>query len=468
MTGLALPPRTPARPRPLLGRLPLLDRRPRTGGVVVVALLVAITVAVTVLAGQRPTAVVIGLVALAALGVMVARFEAAVIAYVAVAPFGDALKSASSISIKAVGAVLVLAWLVSLLRRHRPVPWRNPTLQAAGALALVLLAATVVHANGSAGLTVLGRYLSYLGILAILIDAIDGGLPVRRIAAVYLCSCTVAAGAGVVHFLVAGDGRASGPMADPNDFAFYLVAAVPFAMAFARRSRRLRYPCVAAAALLLLAIALTFSRGAILGVLAMVLLALLTRQLRVGAVVAAALLLGLGAGVLVTADPTLVRDSVAAKQHVAGQNVDDRLTTWTMAAEMTADSPLLGKGPAGFATNFDAYLGTRETDPAHLDVAHQMYLDVASELGLAGLAAFLAVIVTGLAGAWRAARQHGDAVAAGVVTAFVGVLVAASFLSEQYYLPVWLLAALGAGLGAGVRARTGARRPILAAPEQEH
>jgi hypothetical protein len=33
-----------------------------------------------------------------------------------------------------------------------------------------------------------------------------------------------------------------------------------------------------------------------------------------------------------------------------------------------------------------------------------------------------------------------------VCTAFVGVLVAAAFLTEQYYLPIWLLAALGAAL----------------------
>jgi O-antigen ligase len=122
---------------------------------------------------------------------------------------------------------------------------------------------------------------------------------------------------------------------------------------------------------------------------------------------------------------------------------------------MTADNPVLGLGPAGFRENYAQYVDYRTTDPTHpIDVAHEMYLEVAAELGLPALVAFLAVIGFGFAGAYRARSTGPDpGLAAGVLAAVVGTLVAAAFLTEQYYLPVWLLAALGAALDP----RTGVR-----------
>jgi O-antigen ligase len=125
-----------------------------------------------------------------------------------------------------------------------------------------------------------------------------------------------------------------------------------------------------------------------------------------------------------------------------------------MAAEMIAEHPVLGLGPAGFRTNYDAYLHARQTDPAHLDVAHQTYLEVGSELGLLGLVAFGWLLAAGFAGARRATGLHppDGVLADGLGTAFVATLVAASFLSEQFFLPLWLLTGLGAALDPRARA----------------
>jgi hypothetical protein len=82
-----------------------------------------------------------------------------------------------------------------------------------------------------------------------------------------------------------------------------------------------------------------------------------------------------------------------------------------------------------------------------------MYLDVSSELGLPGLAAFLTVVAYGVRGALRARRiPERRPVAHATLIAFSGVLVAACFLSEQFYLPVWLLVALGVALEPASRA----------------
>ena len=135
------------------------------------------------------------------------------------------------------------------------------------------------------------------------------------------------------------------------------------------------------------------------------------------------------------------------KQHVAATNVRLRLTTSTMAAEMLAERPLLGQGPGGFAASRSRF---RPADVASVEetVAHQMYLDVGAELGLLGLAAFVAALGYAIRGALRATRLAPEdrTLARAVLIGFAGTLVAACFLSEQLYLPVWLLVALGVAL----------------------
>ena len=92
----------------------------------------------------------------------------------------------------------------------------------------------------------------------------------------------------------------------------------------------------------------------------------------------------------------------------------------------------------------------RPADVASVEetVAHQMYLDVGAELGLLGLAAFVAALGYAIRGALRATRLAPEdrTLARAVLIGFAGTLVAACFLSEQLYLPVWLLVALGVAL----------------------
>jgi O-antigen ligase len=157
-------------------------------------------------------------------------------------------------------------------------------------------------------------------------------------------------------------------------------------------------------------------------------------------------------GTLWLSHADVVSRSLEEKDHIAAANVDTRLTTATMAAEMTVASPLVGQGPGGFAASRDEFA---PAGSGHVDqqVAHQMYLDVSSELGLPGLAAFLTVVAYGVRGALRARRiPERRPVAHATLIAFSGVLVAACFLSEQFYLPVWLLVALGVALEPASRA----------------
>jgi O-antigen ligase len=329
----------------------------------------------------------------------------------------------------------------------------HPVVRAAAAFFALLLAATVVHPNGGPGTEVLVRYLSFLGVLVVLVDCTADRLPPRRIAVVFVASCAVASAVGLIGFL-RGDMRASGPITDPNDFAFYLLAALPLALGLRTRAARPGWYLLAA---LIIAAGMlaTLSRGAITGAAAMVVFALLIGALSGRRLIAGLVAVGVVVLAVLAIAPDKISTSLSQKDHVAQQNVDERLTFWQAAGEMTADNPVLGLGPAGFRENYAQYVDYRTTDPTHpIDVAHEMYLEVAAELGLPALVAFLAVIGFGFAGAYRARSTGPDpGLAAGVLAAVVGTLVAAAFLTEQYYLPVWLLAALGAALDP----RTGVR-----------
>ena len=414
----------------------------------------------------RPEAVLLVIAAAAVVGAMLVRIEWALLAYVAIEPFGDLANLAVPGAVKAVGALLFVAWLARLVIEPRPVALRHAGLGAAGALLVVVLASTAASGgNPPVGMEVAARYLSYLGVLVVVVDTIASPAAAgdtattlaraRRVAAAFVLSCTAAAVVGLLALLGTEGGRAGGPLEDPNDFAFFLLAATPFALLLARGGRTRRLLFGACTALLVTATAATFSRGALLGLAVVLVLGLLLGLVRLRSVALGALVLAVVAGglLVLSADTAAwVQRSLEEKQHVADANVDSRFASWTIAAEMTADRPLLGHGPGGFGLAALDYAPSWITDTTHLDVAHQMYLDVASELGLLGLAAFGAVLGCGALGAVRA-RRHGiragdgrAPLATAVLCSLGGVLVAACFLSEQYYLPVWLLAGLGIAL----------------------
>lgn len=437
--------------------------RPGAGSLVLALLVVVVALAGTAsVAAPVPTLVVAAAVVVG--GAMVLRPDLALLAYVAVEPFGDLVESIHPAGVKAVGALLFGAWALRRAADRRPpragaAPRRGGVL-AAGVLALVVVASLVAAGTPGDGVGTAVRYLSYIAVLVVVVDLVVDAGParatlLRRLVAVYVASCTTAAVVGLATFLAVG-GRASGPLSDPNDFAFYLVTAWPLALWLARTAptSRLRALSALAPVLLVVGACATFSRGALMALAAMVVVALALGLLRARTLVAGAVVAGAALGAVWLAEPELVTRSLAEKDHVAASNVASRFTTWSMAAHMGAERPLLGQGPGGFAREAGRFVPDGAVNVTET-VAHQMYLDVFAELGALGIGAFAVVIAAGGAGALRARRRRGGVsgapadptgLAPAVLVGLTGALVGACFLSEQYYLPVWLLAALGIAL----------------------
>ncbi|MFD7658033.1 O-antigen ligase family protein, partial [Actinosynnema sp. NPDC059797] len=155
---------------------------------------------------------------------------------------------------------------------------------------------------------------------------------------------------------------------------------------------------------------------------------------------AAALAVLAGCAALV-AGPALDR-ALREKTHVAGTNVDTRELRWQAAARMVAEHPALGVGPGGFRANYPAASHNAEIDEQS-PVAHNMYLEVAAELGVPGFALFAALLALTAVTAERVLRvtaDPGPVVAA--QASLIAVAVASAFLSQQYYLPLWSLVAV--------------------------
>ncbi|MCR1782003.1 O-antigen ligase family protein [Nocardioides carbamazepini] len=443
--------RSPGRPRRLVAT------------VLAPAVLVVLAVGAGLVAARAPYVALAVVAGLAALAAAVLRVEWAAIALVVAAPFAHLLQEEiHPAAFKAAGAVLFVSWSVRVLHDPRPRGLRRPGLVALGALVVVLVASFV--ANGAdvvAGGDHVVSYAAHALVVVVLVDLLRRSRPgptafARRLATAYVLSCTAAGAVGLVSFLVHG-GRAAGPLADPNDLAFFLITALPFAVLHDRRSTAATWGNGCGAVLLVATLA-TFSRGALVGLLAMVVVALLLRAVRPVTLLGVGALAAVCAIVVGVTHGDVVARGLAEKEHVAAGNVAQRLTAATVAVDMTAANPVLGQGPGGFAAERTRFLpaggtGVRET------VAHQMYLDVSAELGLAGLAAFLAVLVLAARGALRArrtgqGRRTGEdrrtgqdrSLADAVLVALAGAATAACFLSEQYFLPIWLLAALGLGI----------------------
>ncbi|MCE7000463.1 O-antigen ligase family protein [Saccharothrix sp. S26] len=358
-------------------------------------------------------------------------------ATVFVAPLEGYLLQAHDHLAKAPPALLVLTW-AALRARQRRAPEPHPAHLVLAALAIVLLASWAVHAGGPYATTYALRWLPFLLVTVVLIDVAAREVPLRAILAATAAGAVVAAVGALLGMAAEGQTRAAGPLEDPNDLAYFLVAALPLLLALRRRTLLTAVTAVILAA----GAAATFSRGGALALTAALAWLLARRALPLKALAGGvAALAVLGVAAVLVAGPTLDR-AVREKTHVAETNVDTRELRWQAAARMVAQHPALGVGPGGFREGYPAASKNAEIDE-QTPVAHNMYLEVAAELGVPGLTLFLALLALTAVTSERVRRTTPDPLPILAAQAsLIAVVVASTFLSQQYYLPLWSLVAV--------------------------
>lgn len=376
-------------------------------------------------------------------GILVDRTLCAMLAFLAVLLMSMFAAESYGVAVGRIGAFLGEGLLVYFLVRNavRSLPELR-----------VAVVAVLASAGFLAGLTVLqavtGHYeQDFLGLASRSLDHLEG-LPASH-----------RDGLGL-------EDRAGGPVDEPNRFAQILLMAVPLGFVLALNARRRRHAVAAAAAVALLlgGVLLTYSRGAFL---TLVVLLLLTAPL--GLMRPARLIGALCVGLVVT---SLVPGYAARVASIAGvadlfgkgrveADGPTRGRTTEMLASLAAytDHPVLGVGPGQYMPYHSVrYQALPEISIRELPTprrAHNLYLEIGAETGTVGLVIFLAIpllLLRDLEGLRRQLsprRPELARLAAGftlVLLSYLGTGVFLHLAFERYYWFVVALAAAAAGI----------------------
>lgn len=343
---------------------------------------------------------------------------------------------------KLVGLAAVTSLGLSWFADRRPLVLPRQT-AVLGCLAGSLLISYTFARDAGTAQQVMVRYVMFFALFFITVQAVRCRADIDRIIDVTIVAGAVAALIGLYNFFVNGYLRVSGPIGDPGDFGFVLGATVPLAIYRAATLRgAARTAMIGAAVAMVAAIIGTFARADVLGLVVAGAWVLATGRLRIRwafIALGAVAVIGLAA---YQVRPDLIDTSLDLKQRVAQQNVDNRWGLWGVAIDEWESSPLFGVGPGNYEVRFPEF---RSPFIQRVETTHNAYLNVLAELGLVGLTLF----VTFIAMSWVQLRRrvlvdrNEDWLRTALAAGFLLALIGAMFMTQQFYPPLWFLAALG-------------------------
>ncbi len=248
------------------------------------------------------------------------------------------------------------------------------------------------------------------------------------------------------------DWRIKGPLDDPNFYAQLMVVVFALALdrSIAESSRVARSMALLCAIVAALTVVFTFSRGGLVAMATVVVvIALVHRPAPRTVLVGLVLLVGLVAvlpssytdrlGQLTTALDPAAGSAVRADPSVTG-----RSSELQAGLRMFVDHPVVGVGAGNYEARYQEYSRVIGLDPRREDrEAHNLFVEVAAETGLLGLAAFGALLVLAAQALFRSARTSDRMGLAGALAAaLTGYLVTAIFLHAAYSRTFWILLVL--------------------------
>lgn len=222
--------------------------------------------------------------------------------------------------------------------------------------------------------------------------------------------------------------RSMGFLTDPNDFGQAIVMALPFLIGGFVASKKSRSLIIVGSGLAICAytIYLTHSRGALLGVGALLFFGI---KKRLGTF-KTLLLLGLLVAASTVASGLAGGREFSADEESAGGRID----AWSEGLKMLVSRPIFGVGHGNFLDN-------------HYYTAHNTFVLCFSELGLTGYFLFMSILVFTFKNLNRAIEFLPDGSeekkwATWHRTSLVGFLTCAFFLSRTYIANLYILLAL--------------------------
>lgn len=270
------------------------------------------------------------------------------------------------------------------------------------------------------------------------------------------------------HLLASLDGTPSheGSIGEKNRYGQVMLVLVPLGamVALGERRRPLRLFALLLTSLILLGMVTSFSRGAALGLVTVLAVALLLRYIRPMHVV---LILAAIAVMLVAfpryADRLVDLQAVVRLDRTGGggpvegdlNNLRGRATTTFTGLFIWADHPIVGIGRGQFGSYYEVYAGEVADSgfDAHIDHGvsrdpHNLYAGTLAEMGSLGFACFIGIFLITLRDLHRAARRWAQSrpqvahVAMGLFLAVIAYMASGVALHLSYERYLWFLLAL--------------------------
>jgi O-antigen ligase len=251
----------------------------------------------------------------------------------------------------------------------------------------------------------------------------------------------------VLHYVEAAEGvqRLLIPFYDsPNHISLFLERAAPVALAAAvyGRGRRRRALLGLALAVMLLAVYLTYSRGAwLIGLPAALLFVLLLPPLTGGqrrrALLATAVVLGIG---LLALAPVAQTARFASLLEPEGGTSFLRIVLWKGALRLIAAHPVMGAGIGNFAAQYPRFMLPEAWREPLVFHPHNLLLDFWAILGLPGLAALAWLQVAFWRSALASYRRQVDPAQRALLLGLMGSM--AGFLAHGLVDTAYFLADL--------------------------
>jgi putative inorganic carbon (HCO3(-)) transporter len=396
----------------------------------------------------------IGLVAAAVVGLLVlVGAEYLLLGVVAVEPWTDALNFPTpTLSIpKIVGFLTVVSYAMMVATGRLQVRF-TPQMGWAFAFLAVIFVGLVLAPDPGQSITTTISYTLYILFLGLFVQSIRSSADADRCLAVYTASIALGTLFGLGTFIAGTAHLASGPIADPNDYASTLAGGLPLALYFSVHSARWRWLWRTGAVLIVVTMLATLSRGALVGFAAVVIWALLSGRISLPGIIAMVLAVLIGVGVGFTFFKPLVDEHIQEKSAYANINVDSREAFWSAAIKMAENHPLFGVGPGRFPDEVGNYV---LNDPIALSnpYTHESYLEILAEDGIFAIGLYLAFLGSSWGAMFRLrrlAREAGDRRgvdrADALMAGFLWTCVTMLFITRMLAIPLWLFSGIAGSL----------------------
>jgi putative inorganic carbon (hco3(-)) transporter len=364
--------------------------------------------------------------------------------------------------VKIVAIFTILAYLGSQMSRGKSLTIWPLEMKMLAIIVLLAIVFTPVAVSPQTSIETLSdSFFKVVTVFVLMLNLIDTRARLRSFMKLLIfCGVFVAASAVLNYFRGATGVNKAGELvriagygtffSNPNELAMTVNLIMPFAVVFGLTSKGIkRVAFFAIAALLAFAVVVSFSRGGFLGLVAIggVLIWKAGRGRRFTTVCAGIVI----AGAFIVAMPSGYGDRIFTILHTdedKTNSAQERQELLARGLDVIAHHPIIGVGVG----NYGIY-SLRQL------VAHNSYIEIAAELGLAGFAAYLVLIFAPLKSlrrieresyarraTWSAAEREMYYISVGLQAVIISYTVCSFFQSAQYTWYLYYLVAYTASL----------------------